>query len=324
MPVTRSRAPERPAPAPQRRGAQSAVPVPGVRRAVLGALAIAPLAASLSGPTSATTADGWPALGTGGSGRRHGQWIWHELLTGDPEAAAGFYAQAFGWTVARRGVGSRAYRLAQRDGRPVAGLVRIDDRPDGRTPPARWIGLMSVPDVDAAVARATQAGGSVLAGPGVQLGRGRVALLSDPEGAAFGVIRTVDADPEDREPREGEWLWRELWAGDAGRMAAWYRDLGNYGLRRLVHAGDQDEWVLSSGDTPRAGVIVRPEAARFSAWLPYLRVADLGGAVRAVAAAGGKVLLEPSPQRRGGRVAIVADPQGGPLGLAQGTPGDAR
>lgn len=324
MPVTRSRAPECPAPAPQRRGAQPAVSVPGARRAVLGALAVVPLAASLSAPTFATTADGWPALGTGGSGRRHGQWIWQELLTGDPEAATGFYAQAFGWTVARRGVGSRAYRLAQREGRPVAGLVRIDDRPDGRTPPARWIGLMSVPDVDAAVARVTQAGGRVLAGPGVQLGRGRVALLSDPEGAAFGVIRTVDADPEDREPRDGEWLWRELWAGDAGRMAAWYRDLGNYGLRRLVHPGDQDEWVLSSGDTPRAGVIVRPEPARFSAWLPYLRVADLAATMRAVTAAGGRVLLEPSPQRRGGRVAIVADPQGAPLGLAHWTPGDAR
>jgi hypothetical protein len=324
MPVTRSRVPERSAPALRCRGTQLAVQVPVARRAVLGALAVAPLAVARPGSAFATTADGWPALGTGSSGRRHGQWIWQELLTGDPDAAAEFYARAFGWTVTRRGVGSRAYRLARRDGRPVAGLVRIDDRPDGLTPPARWIGLMSVPDVDAAVARATQAGGSVLAGPGVHLGRGRVALLSDPEGAAFGVIRTVDADPEDREPRDGEWLWRELWAGDAGRMAAWYRDLGNYGLRRLVHAGDQDEWVLSSSDTPRAGVIARPEPARFSAWLPYLRVAELGSAIRMITAAGGRVLLEPSPQRRGGRVAIVADPQGGPLGLAQWAHGDVR
>ena len=322
MPVTRSRAPERTAPSPSSRGSTTPPCGPGGRRAAIGALVAVP--AALLAPRAAFASDGWPALGAGSSVRRHGQWIWQELLTGDPDAAAEFYGRAFGWTFERRGFGGRAYRLAQRDGRPVGGLVRIADGPGGRTPAARWIGMMSVPDVDAAAVRVTGAGGRVLAGPGVQLGRGRVALLADPEGAPFAVIRTVDGDPEEREPRDGEWLWRELWAGDAARMASWYRDLGHYGLRRLVHAGDQDEWLLSSGDSPRAGVIARPELVRFSAWLPYLRVSDLSAALRAVTGAGGRVLLEPSPQRRAGRVAIVADPQDGPLGLAQWTPGEGR
>ena len=42
-----------------------------------------------------------------------------------------------------------------------------------------------------------------------------MALLADPEGAPFGVIRAVDGDPADLDPVAGEWLWRELWAEHA-------------------------------------------------------------------------------------------------------------
>jgi predicted enzyme related to lactoylglutathione lyase len=194
--------------------------------------------------------------------------------------------------------------------------MRIADRPDGRTPPARWIGLMSVPDVDAAIARVTATGGRLLAGPTAQFGRGTVALLADPDGAPFGVVRAIEGDPEDRAARDGEWIWRELWAADGARMAAWYRDLGHFALRRLVGPDDRDEWLLSSGDVPRAGVIDKPASVRHAAWLPYLRVADLEVSMRAVADAGGTVLAPPSPAWRAGRVAIVADPQGAAVGLA--------
>lgn len=60
-----------------------------------------------------------------------------------------------------------------------------------------------------------------------------------------------------------------------------------------------------------------------SAWLPYLRVDDLGASLRAVVEAGGRVLVEPSAQRRAGRVALVADAVGAPLGLAQTPTGPA-
>ena len=284
-----------------------------VRRQVLAAIAAAGAGAAC--PARAQTPDGWPAL-PGATGEiQHGKWVWNELLCPDPDAAAAFYASVFGWRSTRRGVGARAYRLAQLGDRGVAGFVRVASS-ETRPMSGRWVGLMSVPDLDATLVRASAAGGKTLFGPVQQLGRGRVALLADPEGTPFGVIRAVDGDPADREAAPGEFLWRELWAGEGARMAAFYRELGNYTLRRVSASGDRDEWLLAAGETPRAGVIEKVDASVRPTWLPYLRVADLAATLRAVESAGGRVLAAPSPQRRAGRVAIVADVTGAPLGLA--------
>jgi predicted enzyme related to lactoylglutathione lyase len=50
-------------------------------------------------------------------------------------------------------------------------------------------------------------------------------------------------------------------------------------------------------------------------WLPYVRVDDPSALARKAQALGGRVLLEPSPERRHGTLAIVADPSGAALAL---------
>lgn len=283
--------------------------------AALSALAAVPL--GVPRPSAAQTPDGWPPIMATSGESMPGKWVWHELLSTDPDRAAAFYATVFGWTIVRRGGGERAYRLARLDGRPVAGLLRIADGRDGRRPASRWIGLMSVADVDAAIDRVVADGGTRLVAPTLQLGRGRVALAADPEGAPFGLIRSLDGDPPDAVPVAGDWAWVELWARDGARMAAWYRGLGGYVTRRLSTRDDRDEWLLAHGEQPRAGIVERPETVRSSAWLPYLRVAELATSIAAVRTAGGRVLLEPSVRHRGGRTAIVEDPTGAPFGMVQ-------
>jgi hypothetical protein len=51
-------------------------------------------------------------------------------------------------------------------------------------------------------------------------------------------------------------------------------------------------------------------------WLPYVRVLDAKAAVEKARAAGGKVLREPVGMKRA-IVAVVADPTGAPVGIAQ-------
>jgi predicted enzyme related to lactoylglutathione lyase len=50
--------------------------------------------------------------------------------------------------------------------------------------------------------------------------------------------------------------------------------------------------------------------------LPYIRVADVGVAVAAAGADGGKVLLQPLVVGSA-TVAIIADPTGAPVGIVQ-------
>ncbi len=59
--------------------------------------------------------------------------------------------------------------------------------------------MMSVPDVDLAASRLRQAGGRVYAGPRDIDDRGRLAIVGDPQGAVFGLVRTTGGDPPDRE-----------------------------------------------------------------------------------------------------------------------------
>jgi predicted enzyme related to lactoylglutathione lyase len=56
--------------------------------------------------------------------------------------------------------------------------------------PAHWVAYFSVVDADAAVTAATAGGGSALAGPH-DTPYGRIAFLTDPNGAVFAVISPV-------------------------------------------------------------------------------------------------------------------------------------
>jgi uncharacterized protein len=59
--------------------------------------------------------------------------------------------------------------------------------------PAGWVTYFAVADCDAAVARARELGGTVLAGPENAPGIGRWATLQDPQGAVFSVIAMIAA-----------------------------------------------------------------------------------------------------------------------------------
>jgi len=113
-----------------------------------------------------------------------GDWYWNECCTPDNRAALAFYAKVFGFAHEAMDMGPQGtYYILLKDGIARGGLL---SRP-GR---ARWQPIISVADCDAAVARATTLGASVLEAPhDVPGGVGRFALLTDPTGATIGLIR---------------------------------------------------------------------------------------------------------------------------------------
>jgi predicted enzyme related to lactoylglutathione lyase len=111
------------------------------------------------------------------------------LRTPDPEGAKAFYGAVLGWTTEAFGpmllwrlpgyVGGVPEQPVARD--VVAVLARAGD---GEA--AYWRADFWIADADAAAARATQLGGSVVAGP-EDAGPFREAVLADPAGATFSV-----------------------------------------------------------------------------------------------------------------------------------------
>ncbi|PWI45221.1 VOC family protein [Streptomyces sp. ICBB 8177] len=126
-------------------------------------------------------------LGVGVCGRP-GTLGWNELVTRQTTGLGKFYAAVFGFEP-QRADGVDADHLTLRlQGVPVAGMRGL-----GRALPrdlgAHWMTYFEVDDTDAAARRAARLGGRVLSGPEESV-RGRTAVVRDPEGAVFALLRT--------------------------------------------------------------------------------------------------------------------------------------
>jgi predicted enzyme related to lactoylglutathione lyase len=253
-----------------------------------------------------------------------GKWVWAELFTEDAKAATRFYGEAFGWTFetfpAARGP---SYTLALAVAEPVGGMLQRTYAHQKETG-SRWLGFISVPDVKAAARYARANGGRVVAPPRTLAGRGEVAILADPEGAPFGVIHSATGDPPDYLAEEKQWLWIELWAKDPKAMAQFYAGLAGYEITPMERPDGKEGYFLASAEFTRCAVIPSPAPAVRSAWLPYLRVQDVKTATAQAERAGARVAVPPSSQVRDGRVALIVDPTGAPLGLAEYMETEAR
>jgi len=259
----------------------------------------------------------WPAISDVSTGVHiQGRWVWAELITDNVEAEKTFYQQAFGWQFESRGRGKDIYTLVRVNGRPIAGIVH-HVKPAGAERSARWLPFMSVPDVARAAEQAAASNGKVLVPPKIIPGRGEASVLSDPEGALFGVIHTGTGDPPDAFPSYKAWLWLELWAKDAPQMGDFYRPIGAYTVMREEGPGDRTELRLIADGYPRAGILELLRKDLPTTWLPYVRVKDLQETVDSVVRAGGRVVIEPSPKIRNGKVAVFLDPLGAAVAAAE-------
>ncbi|MFI5663912.1 VOC family protein [Streptomyces sp. NPDC051684] len=109
---------------------------------------------------------------------------WFELLTRDGAGAVDFYQSVLGWG-AQRHEGYTEWSVADE---PFGGMV---DMSTGQFPPevpSHWNLYVAVDDPDAVAERCTELSGQVLVAP-TDIEPGRFAMLADPQGAAFSVMR---------------------------------------------------------------------------------------------------------------------------------------
>jgi hypothetical protein len=117
---------------------------------------------------------------------------WNELACRDPEGAKSFYGAVFGWTP-QTDEATGPYVMWNLNGRVVGGMMPMDENFPAEVPP-HWMPYFAVDDTDASAARAADLGGEVVMGP-MDLPVGRMAVLKDPHGAVFSIIKLVQADP---------------------------------------------------------------------------------------------------------------------------------
>jgi predicted enzyme related to lactoylglutathione lyase len=130
----------------------------------------------------------WEAGEHKGAGltRETGAMSWVELNSRDIDSAKRFYPDVFGWTVETH-EGEMTYHELHLGSDTVGGMMTAPPQVPAEVP-SHWLVYFGTDDVDASAAQAGQLGGNVLAGP-MDFPGGRFAVVLDPQGAAFGLLR---------------------------------------------------------------------------------------------------------------------------------------
>ena len=116
-----------------------------------------------------------------------GAFSWSELMTTDPAAAKAFYTKLFGWSTRDMQMSIGTYTTCQVGEDSVGGIMKLPAEATGMPP--TWGVYVTVEDVDATIRQAEQLGGSQIMPPMEIEGVGRMAVLKDPQGATFAVIK---------------------------------------------------------------------------------------------------------------------------------------
>ncbi len=114
---------------------------------------------------------------------------WAELNARGIEKAIPFYNKVFGWSDKKNEMGGGAppYTEFQLGGQSIAGGMEMPPMVPAEVP-SHWLVYFNVDDVDRSFKEATAAGGQQLMGPQDFPG-GRFAIVRDPQGAAFGILK---------------------------------------------------------------------------------------------------------------------------------------
>lgn len=116
-----------------------------------------------------------------------GSFTWAELMTSDIEAGKAFYPRVLGVTTRDVPIDEGAtYTLLESEGRSVAGAMPID--PAWGPMPTRWSVYFAVDDCDATYSQALSLGAMVSVPP-QDSPAGRFAVLVDPQGGVFSIIK---------------------------------------------------------------------------------------------------------------------------------------
>ncbi len=249
---------------------------------------------------------------------QHGDFIWYELLTADTDAAARFYGAVVGWQ-AREAEGSvRGYGLFGTGGTDIAGFMRIpaDAERAGMRP--RWLGYIGVRDVDATVAEIVQAGGAQHMPPTDIPGVGRLAMVTDPQGVAFYVMRgAVDGTSTSFSPTQpGHCHWNELATSDEAAALAFYTRLFGWEQGDAMPMGEMGDYrFIHHGGQMIGAVMNRSKDAPPAMWNYYFRVDGIDAAATRIRENGGTITFGPMEVPGGDMVLNAMDPQGAAFSL---------
>jgi len=166
---------------------------------------------------------------------------WVDTNQPDPDAAAAFYRDLFGWEFedAMPADAPGRYLMARLHGGLVAA---VGSEPDGASPPPTWNTYIAVASADDATNRTRSAGGNVVMEPFDVMDAGRMAVFDDPEGAAFCVWHPRVHNGAQVVNEAGSLNFNGLNTRDVEGAKSFYGSV--FGWQTLTPGGGGEMWTL--------------------------------------------------------------------------------
>jgi predicted enzyme related to lactoylglutathione lyase len=249
--------------------------------------------------------------------------IWYELMTTDPDGAKSFYeAIVPGWSIGERIPGDQDYRMIGRsDGGFAGGVLGLKPEMAGHGARPAWLGYVGVDDVDGTVALVVAKGGKVLM-PAFDIPQGRIAMVADPQGNPFYVMKPVppegqpdgasDVFSPDAEQRVS---WNELATPDPVAARQFYGELFGWTSDDFMPMGEYGEYRFFDHGPVRIGAVCGVGPGTSQGWRYYIHVPSIAQAAAAVKDNGGAIARGPHEVPGGDHIIIGHDPQGAEFAL---------
>jgi hypothetical protein len=116
-----------------------------------------------------------------------GDWVWMQLWSRDATKASKFYSEIGGYDVVENTETNRVSDLVLISKGYARATVRTIPKDRQQVNPA-WLPCVRVSNLTESIGRARQLGGGVLFEPSPEYLNGKIAIVSDPTGAAIGLL----------------------------------------------------------------------------------------------------------------------------------------
>jgi predicted enzyme related to lactoylglutathione lyase len=236
-----------------------------------------------------------------------GSFVWHDLMTGDIPGAVAYYGKVAGWKT--QAFDANYLMWAAKTG-PIGGVGAL---PADQAP--HWLSYVATDDIEATLKLTQKLGGKVIKPVTDISNGGKYAVLSDPQGAVFGVhwsAESTAATTPPSMPPLGTFSWLELATSDYQAAFAFYQAL--FGWEKVA-AHDIGEmgiyFIYGMHGRPFGGMFTIPPGMPMpAAWCGYVQVADARKTAKIITKAGGKIINGPMEVPGGSWIVQAIDPQG--------------
>ena len=238
-----------------------------------------------------------------------GRFVWHELITPNGTGAREFYKSTLGWNT-QAWEHDKSYSMFVAPSGPLGASI------ESRDGVPQWVPYVGTNEVEATVQEATRRGASVKTPATSIANGGTYAILTDPQGATFGVHRGPASETayQVAAPKYGEFSWHELATTEQpgvpfelySSLFGWEKisefDMGSAGIYLIFGLnGVQLGGMFNKGEMGKPGP---------GYWVSYVRVKNVNDTVDRVKGARGSLLNGPMEVPGGDWIAQLADPHG--------------